>query len=239
MQVEKLDGHIKASDLTWLNEVDVASLNPRSVQKFVQLCMLASAKFGDNEAIKFDLIYEQLGDKKLNLERREQILNEDPASKTANHVVDEVRAIIKKLIQVDKDQHEILNQRLSDDFLNLIEISCSISLQAVLSGDEEAGTKSDGDEVIGEVPPMLIGVTFLNKHCFVPDIYGDRNKDGKCEPLVKRSVELKFDFLRDVLGWQLLVIDETDFSRLQTKKDKEAFVANLLRQPEEPESDDA
>lgn len=46
---------------------------------------------------------------------------------------------------------------------------------------------------------MFIGITFLNKHCHVPDIYAD--KKGKQEPLLKRSFELKLDFLRDFLGW--------------------------------------
>jgi len=39
----------------------------------------------------------------MTLEKRELILSEDPASKTAKHVVDEVRAIYKKCLNVDRE----------------------------------------------------------------------------------------------------------------------------------------
>lgn len=109
MQIEKLDGQIKSTHLKWLADVDVASLNPRVFQRFIQLCMLASAKFSADPEIGLDRIYEQLGDKKLSMEKRELILNEDPASKTAKHVVNEVRAIFKKCLNVDKDLQEVLD----------------------------------------------------------------------------------------------------------------------------------
>jgi hypothetical protein len=35
MQIEKLDGQLQAQHFKWLSEVDVASLNPRIVQKFI------------------------------------------------------------------------------------------------------------------------------------------------------------------------------------------------------------
>ena len=70
--------------------------------------MLAKSKFSSDPAIDFDKIYQQLGDKKLTLEKRELILNEDPASKTAKHVVNEVRAIFKKCLNVNKDLQEVL-----------------------------------------------------------------------------------------------------------------------------------
>ena len=115
----------------------------------------------------------------------------------------------------------MLEQPMSDDFLNMIEIACSIQPKAFVSGDEkDSPIEDEEDEVVGEVPPILLGITFLNKHCYVPDIYSE--KAG--EPLVKRSVELKLDFLKDFLGWQLLVIDEGDFLKLKSRKDKEAFI---------------
>ena len=43
--------------MTWLSDVDLASLNPRLVQRFIQLCMLANAKFGHENVIDFDKIY--------------------------------------------------------------------------------------------------------------------------------------------------------------------------------------
>ena len=133
------------------------------------------------------------------------MLNEDPASKTAKHTINEVRAIFKRSFNVSSDKYEIIDQPLSDDFLNLIEIACSIKPEAVISEDEKESDSDEG-EVIGEVQPLFIGITFLNKHCYVPDLYSETK-----ELLVKRSVELKFDFLRDFLGWQLLIIDEADF----------------------------
>ena len=59
----------------------------------------------------------------------------------------------------------------------MIEIACSISPRAVVSGDEEA-TSSEAEEgegdVVEQIPPMLIGITFLNKHCYVPDLYAEK-----------------------------------------------------------------
>lgn len=45
-------------------------------------------------------------------------------------------------------------------------------------------------------------------------------------------MELKFDFLRDFCGWQLLIIDESDFMKLSNRQEKEKFISSLLKQPE-------
>ena len=165
------------------------------------------------------------------------ILNEDTASKTQKHTINEVRSIFKRSLNIDKDMHEVIDQPLSDDFLNLIEIACSIKPQAVISEDEKDSESGSEGEVIGEIPPMFIGITFLNKHCFVPDLYAD-SKDKENQMLIKRSVELKYEFLRNIFNWQLLIIDEADFQKLKTKEEKEKFILSRLQQPEEKQSDE-
>jgi len=46
---------------------------------------------------------------------------------------------------------EFLSDPLSDDFMNLVEVACS---------------KADGS---------LLGVTFLNPHCYVPDLGSEKD----------------------------------------------------------------
>jgi len=55
---------------------------------------------------------------------------------------------------------EFLADPLSDDFMNLVEVACS---------------KADGS---------LLGITFLNPYCYVPDL----GSDGDSEWVVRRSV---------------------------------------------------
>ena len=76
---------------------------------------------------------------------------------------------------------EILNEPLSDDFMNLVEVAASLP------------------------DKTLIGITFLHDNCYVPCLAGDP------EPLLRRSVELKLEILTEILGWQLLVIDQKEF----------------------------
>jgi len=55
---------------------------------------------------------------------------------------------------------EFLPDPLSDDFMNLVEVVCS---------------QTDGS---------LLGVTFLNPHCYVPDLGSEKDQ----EKVVRRSV---------------------------------------------------
>jgi len=51
-------------------------------------------------------------------------------------------------------------------------------------------------EVAASLPDKsLIGITFLNKHCYVPCLAGET------EPLIRRSVELKLEILTEIFGW--------------------------------------
>ena len=87
---------------------------------------------------------------------------------------------------------EFVKEPLSDDFMNLIEVACSFPNQE-----------------------MLFGVSLMNDHCYVPDLSSSSNE--VLEPLVKRSVELKIQILTELLGWNLIVLDENDFKELGDK----------------------
>jgi len=66
---------------------------------------------------------------------------------------------------------EVLNDPLSDDFMNLVEVAASLPDKS------------------------LIGITFLNNHCYVPCLAGES------EPLLRRSIELKLEILTEIFGW--------------------------------------
>ena len=57
----------------------------------------------------------------------------------------------------------------------------------------------------------------------MPDLTSD---DG--EPLVTRSVELKFDVLKELLGWEILAIDEEEFIRMD-RDAKEEYILNKVQ----------
>ena len=67
-----------------------------------------------------------------------------------------------------------------------------------------------------EAPP--IGVQILNKSCYIPPIIDS-------EPQVRRSVEMKQHILEDLFGWQLLILDEAEFT---AQDDKVSFLRSLL-----------
>ena len=48
------------------------------------------------------------------------------------------------------------------------------------------------------------------------------------EPLIKRSYELKLEILQNFLSWQLLIVDEVEFSRLGSKAEKEQYIMDRL-----------
>ena len=73
----------------------------------------------------------------------------------------------------------------------------------------------------------MIGVSFLNKHCLITDLAGNSMADEQ-EPLIKRSYELKLEILQNFLGWQLLIVDEVEFSRLGSKAEKEQYIMDRL-----------
>jgi len=141
---------------------------------------------------------------KLDQSMREYLLNKDPATKSTPLLVQQARAIVKKHLPVITgiDDLEVVKDPLSDDFMNLVEVACS----------------NPADET-------LFGVTFLNPHCYVPDLAA--SKDDK-EPLVKRSVELKLQIMTDMLGWALIVIDQDDFEKLGSQKKREEYLIGRL-----------
>jgi len=112
-------------------------------------------------------------------DKKDQIVSEDPASKSNTAAVQEVRAFLRKnlteMFSEQKDvEVEVIQEPFVDDFLNSMEVACSIR-----------SPTEDG-------PNMAIGVTFLNKHCFVTDLKPLKDEGPS---LVKRSIELKLEIL--------------------------------------------
>ena len=128
------------------------------------------------------------------------------ASKTNSAIVSEVRATLRKKLpeifekqmagdakeEEEKIAVEVLPEPLIDDFLNVMEIACTVKYD------------SDADK------NMAIGVTFLNNHCFVNDLKPSKLEKG-VPSLLKRSVELKLEILEEILGWNILVIDQAEY----------------------------
>ena len=98
--------------------------------------------------------------------------------------------------------------------MNLIEVACSVKPTSASAEDDASTT--------------LLGVTFLNKHCLVVDLAGSSQADEQ-EPLLKRTFELKLQILQDMLGWQLLVLDEAEFTKLKSKQEKEEYIMERLQ----------
>ena len=94
-----------------------------------------------------------------------------------------MRSILKrnlpKMINTESTL-EIIEQSLADDFMNVIEVACSIRPTTSSSESDSEGT--------------LLGITFLNKHCLVADLAGS-TQAGEQEPLLKRTYELKLEIL--------------------------------------------
>ena len=88
-----------------------------------------------------------------------------------------------------------MQQPLSDDFMNMVEVV------ACLNQDQ------------------LVGITFLNPHCFIP------GEEGQ----LKRSFELKIEILTELLGWNLLVVDQQEFMELKSIEDREAYISERLK----------
>ena len=109
---------------------------------------------------------------------------------------------------------EIVDKPLSDDFMNLIEVACSVKPTSASPEDDSEAA--------------LIGVTFLHKHCLVVDLAGSSQADEQ-EPLLKRTFELKLRILQDMLGWQLLVVDEAEYTKLKSKQEKEEYIMERLQ----------
>ena len=47
--------------------------------------------------------------------------------------------------------------------------------------------------------------------------------------MLKRTYELKLEILQDMLGWQLLVVDEGEFLKLKSKQEKEEYILSRLQ----------
>ena len=59
----------------------------------------------------------------------------------------------------------------------------------------------------------------MNAHCFIP------GEEGQ----LKRSFELKIEILTELLGWNLLVVDQQEFMELKSIEDREAYISERLK----------
>ena len=154
--------------------------------------------------------------------KKEQILSDDPASKSNSAAVQEIRGFLRKNLVTNASENSSLTVELepavfNDEFLNSIEVALSVRQQSQDSTEEGLRSKA-------------IGITLLNKHCFIADL-----KPLKGEPhLLRRSHELKLEILQEVLGWQLLVIDEQEYMDLfnqgkQKKEEREAYIMDRIQ----------
>ena len=85
---------------------------------------------------------------------------------------------------------------------------------------------------------MALGVTFLNKHCFVNDMKKTRLDSGAT--LLSRSHEIRLEVLQSVMGWNLVVIDLAEYMELfnkgkDAKEEREQYIMTRIKLQEEPE----
>ena len=192
---------VPMGSLSFLTEVDVEKLDPQTFFKFTQLVVMTQMKLDDPTdgsaiGVDFQAIYEKITG--MDDGKKERIASEDPASKTNSAIVSEVRALLRRklpLIYSEEDgaNIEVMKDPLTDDFMNVIEVASSIK-------EAESDDKDKN---------LAIGVTFLNKHCFVNDLKPSKSEKGPS--LLKRSVEIKLEIMEQILGWTLLIIDEAEY----------------------------
>ena len=122
--------------LAFMNSVDVASLDSTTFYKFTQLVVMTQMRLedpndGSSIGVDFQAIFDQVVG--LSEDKRERIASEHPAAKTNTAIVGEVRAFLRKnlpaMFEGEEGQEtnvEVMKGPLTDDFLNVIEIACSV-----------------------------------------------------------------------------------------------------------------
>lgn len=135
-------------------------------------------------------------------EKREDFINEDPATKSSEQAVAELQRIVKSTKLFNE-----VNAHLSDDFMNLIDV---------------AAAQSKGQEM------NLFGILLMNKHCYLATPFADSQTSDNDANLLRRTVELKQDILTTLFGWSLLVLDEADFLKQSTYEDRRKYVIERM-----------
>ncbi len=108
---------VNQENLAFINEVDPQTLDPRHFLLFKQLVCLCKLWFQEEQTtINFNHIYESFG--RLTPEKREDFINEDPATKSNAGVVNEIAKILKGTF-------DEVNPHLSDDLMTLIDVACA------------------------------------------------------------------------------------------------------------------
>ncbi|CDW77722.1 UNKNOWN [Stylonychia lemnae] len=156
MQIEKSCTDptiINEDNLAFLNDIDPNALSPRNFLLYKQLICLVQMFWMQTgqefKILQFDKIYERitLG---ISVERREEFINEDPATKVNQQLSNDLFRIIKK-----SNIFKEVTQNLSDDLMNLINIAC-VPQQAL--GEEQ----------------QLVGIILINKNSFISTIIDDQ-----------------------------------------------------------------
>ena len=96
-----------------------------------------SSDAANQNHINFDKVYKALSD--IPVQRSELIIAEDPASKTNKQAIQEVRSILKHNLPDmfgSGSTVEVVDQPLVDDFMNLIEVACSVKPSSASSEDD-------------------------------------------------------------------------------------------------------
>jgi hypothetical protein len=64
----------------------------------------------------------------------------------------------------------------------------------------------------------------MNRHCYIQSPFVDSNSD---DALLRRTVELKHEILKQLFGWSILPIDEHEFIKTPQPQ-KEAYILQKL-----------
>lgn len=113
---------VSPETLSFLNDVDAGSLDARHFLLYKQLLCLSRLWFAEAPVLDYDRLYERLG--QLSAEKREDFINEDPATKSSQHAVTDLARILKPLLSE-------VTPNLSDDFMSLVDVAAADGEQMV------------------------------------------------------------------------------------------------------------
>ena len=135
LQIEKvcLDKQlVNPENLKFLNDINLPELDPHHFLLYKQVVCLAKMWFDqpenkDYDGVKpedvlfFEKIYNKFSTENIGAEKREEFINEDPATKSNQAAVTEIVKILKKT----KKFLEV-GANLSDDIMNLVDVACGL-----------------------------------------------------------------------------------------------------------------
>ena len=102
--------------------MDAGTLDARHFLLYKQLLCLCKLWFAEAPVLDYERLYERLG--QLSAEKREDFINEDPATKSSQHAVVDLTRILKPMFGE-------VTPNLSDDFMSLVDVAASDGEQMV------------------------------------------------------------------------------------------------------------